>query len=125
MTPKERVAELIEAGAAITALFPSESSLTFTLAGAYWLTGPTRLRWAPIFPEHQGHIHETEYDEARLMVEGRDVGLFLDGRMVAYVCPVEESGLSIDDARDGLAEWRDLLSKHNNAAQFAEFLAEA
>lgn len=125
MTVKERMKELIEAGAAITVLFPVEKGgpVTLLLAGAAWLAKPPRLRWCAPFPEHDGHVHETHYGRAALEVGGRDIGFYENGEMIMYVCPIEESGEDINAYRNTLLEWRNLLDKYNNAAEFAEMIA--
>jgi hypothetical protein len=125
MTPRQRVEELIEQGGVIAIHRPGERVIELLLAGALWLKDPTRLRWCAAFPDHQGHIHETLYDKVALVVRGRDVAFHLKGEMVAYVCPIVEGGLPVDDVRDTLAEWQSLLSKHNNVEQFADFLENA
>ena len=123
MTPQERMAELIEHGAAIQLLAPYPR-LTLTLAGALWLTDPTRLRWCAIFPQHQGHIHETEYDEIKV-IHDRDIAFYHKGEMTFYVCPYEESEEDLDAIRDALGAWRVLLGKYTNVDQFADFLRNA
>ena len=122
MTPAERLAELIRHGATIKIMDPA---VTLTLAGALWQTHPTRLRWCAIFPEHQGHIHETRFDRNEFNAGGRDIGFYRGDQMVAYVCPYEESGLDFDEVREALSRWRAVLVAHGNVADFTEFLAEA
>jgi hypothetical protein len=121
MTVQTRLAELIEHGAAIQLTDPR---ITLTLAGALWLIKPRRLRWCAIFPEHQGHIHETRYTRTEIY-HGRDIAFHQGRVMVAYVCSYEEGPLPVEEVREALARWRDLLGKHGNVAEFAEFLAEA
>ena len=123
MTIRERVAELIERGAALQVLFEDSPMITFLLAGMLWRQ--KRTRWCAVFPEHQGHIHETEYDRAVFVNNGRDVAFYRGEVMVLYVCPYEESGGDLSAMHDNLIEWRRLLGLYNNAEQFAEFLAEA
>ena len=120
MTPQERMTKLIEHGAAIQLLAPYPR-LTLTLAGALWLTKPKRLRWCAIFPEHQGHVHETRYTRVEV-IHGRDIAFYQGGAMVAYVVPYEEGLLPVDGVREALVEWRALFTKHDNTANFAEFL---
>ena len=127
MTPKERIDQLIENGG-ILQLLPSPGAAViqeFTLAGALWLARPARLRWCPIFPEHQGHIHETRYNTAELANGGRDV-LFYRGKQLAFsVVPYLEAALNTDEVRAALAEWRARLKLFDNDKNFAEFLATA
>jgi hypothetical protein len=123
MTIQERIKELIQAGAAISIHFPDDPRpLTMLLAGAAWLQNPPRLRWCAVFPEHDGHIHESEYEEARLEASGRDIAFYAEGKLFLYVCPYEESGKDLRAYRDTLAEWRDLLSRYDNARKFEEMI---
>jgi hypothetical protein len=120
----ERLTTLIEHGAAIQVFTPDDRLHTLTLAGAVWLDNPTRLRWCAIFPEHQGHIHETAYDDIETHHE-RDVAFYRDGEMVAYVCPYEEGPLPLDAVREALGKWRAILAQYNNAELFEDFLDNA
>jgi len=125
VTIRERLGKLIENGAAIQLLFEDAPMKTLLLAGALWRQNPTCLRWCAVFPEHQGHVHETSYSEVRLENDGRDIAFFEDGRMVAYVVPYEESGHEVDAMRENLGEWQYLVSRYKNAVLFAEFLETA
>jgi len=122
MTPEKRLTQLIGEGAVIAIMDPE---VEITLAGALWVKEPDALRWVGVFPEHQGHIHETEYDEARLANDGRDVLLYKDGALVAGIVPYLESTLPSDDVREALAEWQAQLSTFGNAEEFAGFLQNA
>jgi hypothetical protein len=98
--------------------------MAFTLAGVLWLTNPTRLRWCAIFPEDQHHIHETQYDRVEI-VHNRDLSFYTDGEITAYVTTYQECTLPVDEVREELENWCALLSKHDNATYFAEFLRNA
>jgi hypothetical protein len=124
MKPKERLAQLIEEGGVIHLL--EGGSMELTLAGALWLTKPTRLRWVAIFPEHQGHIHELGYTEATLDNDGRDVLFYRGAELVATVVPYVEAGLlDIGEVRLALAEWQSGVTENGNEEALAEFLATA
>lgn len=122
MKMEERLAQLIEHGAAIQVTLPELSvDMELLLAAAVMLEEPKRLRWCAIFPEHQSHVHEVPYDAAVFEAGGRDIAFMRGGKIVMYVCPYEESTLDLEPARDGLAEWRGMLARHTNAAKFKEF----
>ena len=125
MTHQERLAELIEQGATIQLTPDDGPMMTLTLAGALWLTLPNRLRWCAIFPEHQGHVHETEYHTVKFVNGERDIAFYRDGRIFFYIAPYIESPLDENEVREALAKWRDRLGRYNNAEQFADFLKEA
>ena len=126
MTVKERMDELIKNGAAITVAAPGgRRTLTLLLAGVVWLQRPLMLRWCAVFPEHQGHIHETYYNNVRLVADGRDIGFYLEDELVLYVCPYEESGEDINAYRDTFIAWQAGLREYNNEAQFDDFLKTA
>ena len=124
MTIQERMEELIKAGATISVHFPNEiGAHSMLLAGVAWLREPTRLRWCAVFPEHDGHFHETHYDNAALVAGGRDVAFYAGERLIVHVCPYEESGGNLNVLRDTLIEWRNLLDKYNNTAKFEEMIS--
>lgn len=126
MTPAELARQLIEDGAvlAVTPDGLGGDRLELLVGGAQWLTRPARLRWCAVFPEHQGHVHETAYD--RLIAHhGRDVALMKDGVMVGYLCPPEESDLVVEEVQDRWADWQARLAIEGNQAELEEFLTEA
>lgn len=123
MNVKDRLEQLIAEGGVIDII--GQGTTELTLARAAWLANPTRLRWCAIFPEHQGHVHETRYDKAVLDNGGRDVLLYRGGALVATVVPAMEATLSTDDVRDALVRWRARLAVPGNQAQFEEFFEEA
>jgi hypothetical protein len=118
MTITERMEQLLEHGATIQLV---GRNLTLTLAGCHILTGPSRLRWCALFPEHQGHIHETPYTRITLVAGDRDIAFWQGKRMIAYIAPFEESGLSLDSVVAVLAKWRAYLNENDNAVQFENF----
>jgi len=124
MTLQERLDKLVQAGAAIAVNFPDDPTIELTLAKAQLLKGPKRVRWCAIHPVDQHHVHDTEYDTAKVH-HGRDVAFMEGDRIKAYVCPVEESGLVFDDVREALAEWRALLAVEGNPREFQHFFDEA
>jgi len=124
MTKKERLAKMIEAGAALQMLPPGHPMSTFLLAGALWLHNPTRLRWCAVFPEDQHHIHEVPYDRA-VVVHDRDIAFYRGGRLIMYITPYEETEEDIESMRENLRDWQYQLTRFNNAEQFAEFLKTA
>ena len=125
MTNKEVLDKSLAHGAVAVVRFDDvlEPALEFTMADARWLDNPKRLRWCPIFPEHQGHIHETEYDEV-INDYDRDLSFKLKGKQVLSICPYEESGLNSEDVVEALARWRALVGAYNNAENFREFFEE-
>jgi len=123
MKIEKRLAELIEQGAAVQ--IPEPNYGTFILAAAEIRDNPPRLRWCAIYPEHQSHVHEMEYDEVAFSVGTRDIDFRKGGKTVMYVCPYEESGLSLDGTATILAQWRGQLATFNNEEQFKEFFDEA
>jgi len=122
---RDRMIELIKKGASLQVLLPDTPMVTFILAGVLWRTRPIRLRWCAIFPEHQGHIHETPYNKVRLINKGRDIAFYRDEEIVLYVAPYEESGLDLGPVIETFADWQQQLRRFNNEEQFAEFLETA
>ena len=120
MNPKERTEQLAREGGTIQIFDPHS---TLTLAKVEW--GDNRIKWCAIFPEHQGHVHEFEYNRVTLFNDGRDVAFYAGKKMVAYICPYEEGGLPLDDVREVLAEWQRLMSLPNIAEEFELFFEEA
>lgn len=125
MTNAKLLDDLVRRGATIQVFTPGGKAFTFVLAKCVMLSKPTRLRWCGVFPEHQGHVHETPFSRVAQEAGGRDLAFYKNGEMVAYVCPYEESGLSIDTARDLLAQWRAGLAKFNNQQNFENFFEDA
>lgn len=125
MTIEKRLEELIHHGASIQCLYLGLNFPCLTLAGALWLTGPRRLRWCAIFPEHQGHLHETEYDEVKLVNDGRDLLFYENGNLKFGIVPYEESCEDIHAIRNALQKWQALLKVGNNKAEFEDFLTTA
>lgn len=124
MTPQGMLENLISHGAVIK-VFPVGIDVPeLTLAEVLWYTNPSRIRWCAVFPQHQGHVHETEYDKVRI-VHDRDIGFYKDGGLVAYVCPYEESGLPDEDVRDVLAKWSVLVGHPWNKGRLKEFIEMA
>lgn len=123
MTPRKRMAELIEHGAVLS--FTDGRLPELTLAAVRWYKKPLRIRWCAIFPEHQGHVHENEYDRVEVYRE-RDVAFYdADGRMTISVCPYEYAAkLDPDVVLRALTEWRQTLALHNNVEQFRQFFEE-
>lgn len=124
MTVRTKLKKLIEHGAVIKVLAPGVVVPELTLAEVLWYTDPERIRWCAIYPEHQGHVHETEYDEVTIE-HNRDVAFYKDGVMVAYVCPYEESGLPDEEVRDALTGWWRLLQLPWNEERLETFMRQA
>lgn len=119
MTPQEVIDKTMEDGAVIS--IAALDGLELTLAKIQWLENPSRFKWCAIFPEHQSHVHITPYDRIEILHD-RDVAFYdKAGEMVAYVCPYTESGLPDEEVERALAEWRDLVSKHNNQQNLDDF----
>lgn len=122
MKPKELAEQLVAGGAAYQYFLPGGGG-TVALGGLQW--HPNRVRWCGLFPEHQSHVHETLYDKAKVEAGGLGVGLYRGKQLVGYLTTIEESGLDTDTTRDAWAEWQHMVSLHNNAVEFEDFLKEA
>lgn len=123
MTVEQRIAELVDQGATMQLAGPYPD-VTYVLAHAAIMDGPSRLRWCPIFPEHQGHVHETPYNYATL-VHDRDVAFYQGETLVGYIAPYEESTLEVDSVIENLAAWRQGLEVYDNKIRFLEFFENA
>ncbi len=123
MTIKERLVELIEDGGVLTIFYGDRTNaFEFILAGVLWLHKPFRLRWCAVFPEHGCHIHEMEYDAVKFDNDERDILFYKNNQLIAGVVPYIESSLSVDEVREALAEWQELVAYGGNADEFADFL---
>ena len=121
MTVRERLAQLVGEGAALQVRLPGHAMVVYLLAAISRKQSPTRLRWCAVFPEHQGHVHETAYDRAELVAGGRDVAFYRGDHLVLYVCPYAEAEHEIADMRELWDEWTFKLGQFNNAERFDEF----
>ena len=98
MTPQQLADKFVAEGAVF---MPPGTHLDYIIATVRWLDNPPRVRWCSIFPQHQGHVHEAEYDELVIESGGLGVGLRRSGHRAGYICPIRESGLDYDDAMEG------------------------
>lgn len=123
MTPEAYVKDLIPKGAVLSLLVPDNPE--FLLAAFEWKADPLRFRWCAVFPEDQHHVHETEYATAEFVH-----GLYLvfkdsNGRIVAQVSGIQESGLDMSAAVETLRRWQDVLGRYKNQAQFERFFRDS
>lgn len=123
MTPQEKMKELLDHGAVIAFIDGRVPELT--LASVQWLENPTRIRWCAIFPQHQGHVHDTEYNRVAIVNDLYLVFYDAAGEMEMCIGPYEEAARNTDEIREALANWRQTLSLNNNTEQFKRFLEDA
>lgn len=124
MTLQERLDKLLSEGAVVQLPAAGEPMLTLLLAGARIKRDPSRLRWCAVFPEHQSHVHELEYDKVDV-VHDRDLSFTRNGEIVAYVAPYQEAETDLDEIQATLADWRADLAIAANAEEFARFFETA
>ena len=112
---KKLLSELVDKGAAIG----GRNIPTIHLAVAEDL--PSGLFFCSVFPEDQHHAHLLEYDSAK--EEAAGISFRRDGRLVAYVAPLDEwHDLDLDTEIAQRARWREWLESEKNRSDFETFL---
>jgi hypothetical protein len=119
------MADLVNEGAILR--FPQHPDVPEkTLAVVEWKENPTRILWCAIFPEHQGHVHENEYHRCETKWD-RDVLFYNEAdEMVMAVYPYREAArLDPEEVCQVFADWKQMLSLHNNKQKLADFIEDA
>jgi hypothetical protein len=102
------------------------STLDHNLAAVAWVSDPDGtplLRWCPMWPTHQGHIHHTRYDT--IAADGVYVNLSYRGQWVWGCGPAHEFGVDPNEYQDTRSRWLALLSDDVAAEGFADFFKHA
>ena len=121
MTKEKMLKKLLRRGAVLW--FRESNSLT-TLARVMWLDKQKRIRWCGVFPQHQGHVHETPYDSVE--VENDKALIFNAGEKSAfYIVPYDDNLLDPQRVKDTLDKWRSAMAVEGNEARFNTFFDEA
>ncbi|QDS91885.1 hypothetical protein FF011L_06210 [Roseimaritima multifibrata] len=124
MNTDELLTKLLDGGAVLGLLRPVSGD--FWLAAAKWLPddgdGPS-LRWCPMFPEHQGHIHHTRYTKAT--AKGDYLLMYLGDDYVGGIGPALEFDIDRVQYANTRARWLERLAYGDNQARFADFFNNA
>lgn len=122
---QEHATQLVTNGAGYTVV-KDGTYLDFLLAKVYWLDNPNRLRWVSLFPEHQGHVHETPYDKLTEEAGGLGVALRQKGKVVGYITTIAEmDGLDYTKSMDAWRSWLRYMDFPNSGDNLDDFVENA